>query len=288
MGPLARYLIFITLFSVLFYLMLLYNPSELKTLAALYMWTPALSAALAYASWEKLKRALGRPTKLALGLGVALPFVHLMLLYLLLNGYWVDPSAVMYLLYGKSVPLQTLLLEALAFGPTVNAAVAVGEEIGWRGLMYEELKGGRLKKSLVIGAVWGLWHWPFIAFGYNFPQSKLLGLVPFMAFTVTTTYALLFLRDLDGIWSSAIAHGTINALGGLEALAFVQLPDYLRPPAGLYGALGWALVDAALFLSEFLLKLRRSPQLVRRVPLEEQPPTRGHSYRHLLQRVQGL
>ncbi|NPA85202.1 MAG: CPBP family intramembrane metalloprotease [Crenarchaeota archaeon] len=232
-------------------------PSLVGLLTVAYMWTPALSSLIAYASWKRLRGVLGKPSASTLVLAIVLPYLHLFLLYVLFGDHWTDPSSALLLLRGKAVPLHELLLAALVFGSTVNALAALGEEIGWRGLMYAELRGGRLEKSFAIGTVWGLWHWPLLAFGHNFPESRLLGMLPFIAFTTSLTYVMLILRERNGVWSTAVLHGVVNGLGGVELLAFVTLPDYLRPPAGLLGAFVWALIGLALSLPPLLVKGRR-------------------------------
>jgi len=256
MNALYKYLTFVLVFSLVFYIILTrVSVSAAKALAAVYMFTPAVSALLAYGSFKKFRNCLDLfSLKLAL-LGAILPLIHLLLVKMLFNAYWVDPAAVLVVLYNKKVSLLSLVLNGIILGATVNAAFALGEEVGWRGLMFEELKGSRLKKSLVIGSVWCLWHWPFIITGYlNFPQSKALGLLPFWLFTVSVTYVMLVLRERDGVWSTAVLHGTLNGLGGLEFLAFSSLPDYLRPPAGLLGGSVWTLIAAAAFIAETLAR----------------------------------
>ena len=68
------------------------------------------------------------------------------------------------------LPVPVLLI-VMAFGGivggvTVNLIATFGEELGWRGLMLRETKVTRiLEMALLIGAVWGLWHAPFIYMG---------------------------------------------------------------------------------------------------------------------------
>jgi membrane protease YdiL (CAAX protease family) len=53
-----------------------------------------------------------------------------------------------------------------------------GEEYGWRGTLQSELfKLGRVRGVLLLGAIWGAWHWPLILMGFNYPGHPLLGLL---------------------------------------------------------------------------------------------------------------
>ena len=65
----------------------------------------------------------------------------------------------------------------MLLGP-VLAIVAFGEEYGWRGYLQSELfKLGRVRGVLLLGVIWGAWHWPLILMGYNYPGYPLLGVV---------------------------------------------------------------------------------------------------------------
>jgi hypothetical protein len=44
---------------------------------------------------------------------------------------------------------------------SVNAFFALGEEIGWRGYLYDLLgRSPSLRNTVVVGVLWGLWHAP--------------------------------------------------------------------------------------------------------------------------------
>jgi membrane protease YdiL (CAAX protease family) len=53
-----------------------------------------------------------------------------------------------------------------------------GEEYGWRGYLQSELfKLGRIRGALLLGVIWGAYHWPVILMGWNYPGYPLLGLL---------------------------------------------------------------------------------------------------------------
>jgi hypothetical protein len=61
------------------------------------------------------------------------------------------------------------LVAALTIGPAINTVFAVGEEFGWRGYLLPKLLPlGARRAVLGVGVVWGVWHWPVIAMGYNY------------------------------------------------------------------------------------------------------------------------
>jgi len=142
-----------------------------------------------------------------------------------------DPSASRYMAavqaqLGVTASQAPLVLVAqLAFAalvaPFLNMLLAVGEEAGWRGFLYPELRERLSRPAAVIatGAIWGAWHAPVIAMGYNYGTSYLgfpaLGILCMVAFCVAFGTLLCVLRDAtDSVWASALAHGAINAVAG--------------------------------------------------------------------------
>lgn len=115
---------------------------------------------------------------------------------------------------------------ALLYAPIVNAFFAVGEEIGWRGIMNPHLKErfGSTKGLLVSGVIWGMWHWPLmILTGYEYGSGywgfPFLGMVLFCF--VSTTFGILldyFYEKSGSIIYPAIAHGAINGFAGIPLL----------------------------------------------------------------------
>lgn len=154
--------------------------------------------------------------------------------------------------YGIAVP-QGLYPWALvvAFGlavtgvPLSGLAVVFGEEYGWRGFLQDELSQlGRWRGALVVGLVWGLWHFSVILSGvHTYPPTLLglgLGLVFFVLWDFVQSYAVLKAKS---IWVAAFLHGVVNSVYAFM-LSYVVRPDdrVLSFGLGVYGLACLALV----------------------------------------------
>lgn len=152
------------------------------------------------------------------------------------------------------IALQVAL--ALTIAPFVNAVVALGEELGWRGYLQPrlvELLGTR-RGVVLTGVVWGAWHWPLILMGYEYgldaPGAPWLGPVVFLVFAVSAGTVLGWLTVRGGsVWPAVLAHASINATATLPILVTAGEPELLVGPLpiGVVGAAGW-LAAAALLL----------------------------------------
>ena len=132
---------------------------------------------------------------------------------------------------GISYPVYALIsvLGAAIYGPFVNMFFALGEEVGWRGFLYPQLKArfGRNKGLLLGGVIWGAWHWPLIwLIGYEygaytgntagyrgFPVSGML-----LFCLVAIGWGILHDRlyeNSGSIWVPSLFHGAINAAAAL-------------------------------------------------------------------------
>ncbi len=62
-----------------------------------------------------------------------------------------------------------------------------GEELGWKVYLQDRLFPllGGYKGVLVLGIIWGIWHYPMNAMGYNFPGQPILGNALMTAFTIS-------------------------------------------------------------------------------------------------------
>ena len=139
------------------------------------LWTLLVFFVAGQSSKEELEKAglrLGdtdRGVKLVLGVVVFFALQAGLNLLLRLGQFQGQVERV----YGIAVPegLYPLAL-VVAFGlavtgvPLSGLAMVFGEEYGWRGFLQDELvKLGKRRGVLVVGLVWGLWHFPVILSG---------------------------------------------------------------------------------------------------------------------------
>ena len=142
------------------------------------------------------------------------------------------------------------LLSGFVAGLTVNALFAFGEESAWRGFLHRLLKGkGFWKECLIIGVIWGIWHAPLILMGHNYPEHPVAGVFMMVAFCVLVTPLMVFIREKSGsVIMAAIAHGTINALGGLPIVYLIGYKELLSGITGLAGFIVLVVADIVILL----------------------------------------
>jgi membrane protease YdiL (CAAX protease family) len=151
------------------------------------------------------------------------------------------------------LPLALLVALQLVAGlPTaliVNSVPALGEELGWRGFLLPRLQGlGRWPALVVSGALWGLWHAPVVALGYNYPHLPPLGAVGMMV-GMCVVLGVLFgwLRTFTGaVWAPTFAHATLNGYAGSVALFHHAGFTLESSVVGITGWTGWLLPLAAI------------------------------------------
>ena len=124
---------------------------------------------------------------------------------------------------GLTYPLYVLIsiVSCVTYAPLINMALAVGEEAGWRGFLYPQLKAkfGKGKDWLIGGVIWGMWHWPIIwligyEYGTDYVGFPIVGMLIFCIFTTAAGVLCDWLYEKTGcIWIPSIFHGAINAAG---------------------------------------------------------------------------
>jgi membrane protease YdiL (CAAX protease family) len=133
----------------------------------------------------------------------------------------------------------------------------LGEEFGWRAYLLPKLMPlGSRKAILLVGAIWGVFHWPLIFMGYEYrfdywgaPVVGPLLFVLTMMFP-SAFYAWLTLRT-GSVWPASIGHGVNNASGLL--MVYFLRGDWNRligpSTVGIVGILGYALLALIIFFS---------------------------------------
>jgi len=158
--------------------------------------------------------------------------------------------------------------QSLLLAPLLNAIPTFGEEFGWRGYLQPKLMplGGR-KAVLLVGVIWGVWHWPIILMGHNYGSgyfgAPFLGPLAMVWFTVSLSviYAWITIKAKN-FWPAVIAHGAGNGIASLGIIFVKGNPDLLLgpTPAGLIGGLGISVAALLIFLlpNSFLSKNQKT------------------------------
>jgi membrane protease YdiL (CAAX protease family) len=115
-----------------------------------------------------------------------------------------------------SVPTTVLLLSAafnaIIIGPILGLIITFGEEYGWRGFLQSQLNRlGRARGTLLLGVIWGVWHWPIIWMGYNYPGQPLLGSLLMVGYCIVLAFFLAYaVFKSKGVWTAAYLHALNN------------------------------------------------------------------------------
>lgn len=230
--------------------------SDAPGISIAYMWCPALAAILARLIHRRDLRGfgltLGKPRWLALA--VLLPAFAGLAAY---GSAWLFHVAP--LNEAKLPKLFALSFIPLFFGMmAVSSFAALGEELGWRGLLVPELsrRMGYTKVSLVSGLIWTVWHLPLILFSsYRGTGPLWTSLVCFTALVMASSFVHAWMRLVSGsVLVSALLHGASNY--------FVQafFPTLtISTPAGdaMLGEFGWAVPVVSGVIAVFFWCFRR-------------------------------
>ena len=148
-----------------------------------------------------------------------------------------------------------LTLRSMVVFSLVNGLFAFGEEFGWRAyLLQKMLLLGWRKAMLLMGVIWGAWHWPLIAMGHNYGTDYAgfpwAGMLMMVVFTFSSGVFLSWAALRGGsVWPAVLAHGAINGVARLFEVMAKGEPSLLVGPGGtgILGMSGYILVAMWLF-----------------------------------------
>ncbi|MDE6729904.1 MAG: CPBP family intramembrane metalloprotease [Oscillospiraceae bacterium] len=134
---------------------------------------------------------------------------------------------------GITIPMYLVInsIPAVTVAPFFNMFVALGEEVGWRGVMYPYLKEhlGITKGRILGGLIWGIWHFPIMIlagyeYGKDYIGAPVLGLLVFCVFgTVLGILVDYVYEKTQTIWMPSLMHGAVNAF---TIFAYVSKPEH--------------------------------------------------------------
>lgn len=139
--------------------------------------------------------------------------------------------------------LVSIITSAL-LGGLINGIFTLGEELGWRGFLYNEMKPlGFVKSNLLIGTIWGLWHAPLILQGHNYPEHPITGVFMMVVFCIPLGFLMSWTREkTNSVLAPALFHGMVNAGAGGVILFVYEYNDLIGNIAGVAGAVACLLL----------------------------------------------
>jgi len=132
-----------------------------------------------------------------------------------------------------------------------------GEEFGWRAyLLPKTMSLGSRKAVLLVGVIWGVWHWPSIwmgsDYGFGYWGAPILGPLLFVVTTCfeSAFYAWVTMRS-GSVWPAALLHGAANISNRLVWVFFKGALNPLLGPGvqGIIGSLGYAVLALLILVS---------------------------------------
>lgn len=151
--------------------------------------------------------------------------------------------------------LVVLIPLAILVNPLMGILQCMGEELAWRSFLLPRLnKRYPIRLAVFInGIIWGIWHSPIIAMGYNYgtehPIPGILAMI-LLCVVLGTISSYLFYKT-ESVWCSVLFHASINGMDkwapssmfmSKEANMFIG-PDLL----GIIGGMGFVVIAVIAF-----------------------------------------
>lgn len=155
---------------------------------------------------------------------------------------------------------------AIIVNPLMGIVQCFGEEFAWRGYLLPKLSKYFTPQRAVIinGVIWGIWHSPIIAMGFNYGTEKpLFGVLAMIilcvVFGIIESY--LFFKT-ESIWAPVLFHASVNGIDLYKPseLFMSKEPDLFIGPdlTGVIGGMGFIVIALILF---FKLSGLQNPNL---------------------------
>lgn len=162
--------------------------------------------------------------------------------------------------------LLVIFLQIMLVSLIINSIASIGEELGWRAYLLPKLmilfggagsgvfgvsaaNTGARRAALLVGLVWGVWHFPlfFMSSSLTLPFALV-----YMLFTALASVLLSWVTLRSGsAWTASVGHGMLNGTSALPTLMLTGTGNPLLGPAptGLVGMLGYLILALVLLFN---------------------------------------
>jgi uncharacterized protein len=160
-----------------------------------------------------------------------------------------------------------LFVQTMFMTSIISGIASVGEEFGWRAYLLQKLmvlfagtdsgpegtkanpNNGAIRAALLVGLIWGVWHFPlfFLGSALTFPFILI-----YVVFTCSASVLLSWVALRSGsVWPTSLAHGMLNGTSIFPTLlANATANPLLGPgPTGLVGMLGYVILALLLLFN---------------------------------------
>lgn len=152
--------------------------------------------------------------------------------------------------------LAVMIPLAVLINPIMGLLQCLGEEFAWRGYLLPKLNQKFSYRTAVIidGVIWGLWHAPIIAMGFNYgSEHPVLGIFAMTIHCVILGIIEAFLfSKTQSVWCPVVFHAALNAMDKFSpSVLFMQTKPnpFIGPGAvGIVGGIGFTVIAAIIFI----------------------------------------
>ena len=123
--------------------------------------------------------------------------------------------------------------------------ISLGEELGWRGWLLPTLtaRTTRLRATVAVAAIWGVWHVPILFSGFVAASMLLLNVLG-----LSVIFTALWARAERRLFTVVLAHATVNA-----PLFFMEQVVVGRGPVDARITLAWRLLQATYAVAALVI-----------------------------------
>lgn len=143
-----------------------------------------------------------------------------------------------------------LYFVSLCVSVSINYLLILGEELFWRGYLWEKLREyGCEKGGTILAFLYSLWLFPIVIFlGYQYPDHRVLGLFMTVLFSYFLTPIYLYLREKEkGIQSVTVFHAMMNTFGPIMVVFFPDKGGIICGPVGIFSLIATGIVGGMIF-----------------------------------------